>query len=61
VPAQASLFISKKDPDMKVLTDTPQSKKITCLGSRPSLVLGLFIFIAGCSVWVAEGLDLLTQ
>lgn len=46
---------------MKVLTDTPQSKKITCLGSRPSLVLGLFIFIAGCSVWVAEGLDLLTQ
>lgn len=46
---------------MKVLNDMRQSQSIPRLGSRPSLVLGLFIFIAGCSVWVAEGLDLLTQ
>jgi hypothetical protein len=61
MPDQASLFISKKDPDMKVLNDMRQPQSIPRFGSRPSLVLGLFIFIAGCSVWVAEGLDLLTQ
>jgi hypothetical protein len=46
---------------MKALNNMPQSKTITRLGSRPTLVLGLFIFIAGSSVLVAEGLYLLTR
>ena len=46
---------------MKVLNDTRQSESITRLGCRPTSVLGLFIFIAGCAVLVAEGLDLLTR
>jgi hypothetical protein len=61
MPGQASLFHLQKEPDMKALNNMPQSKTITRLGSRPSLVLGLFIFIAGSSVLVAEGLDLLTR
>jgi|GEM_PF-4700014 len=44
---------------MKVLNDMPQSKTFTRLVFRPASVLGLFIFIAGSLVWLAEGLDVL--
>jgi len=46
---------------MEALYKIPSLKKITRRGTRPFSVLGMFIFIAGCSMLIAQGLDLLVQ
>lgn len=46
---------------MKALQKNHHRQSIDRLGSRPSLFLGLFIFVIGCAVLMVEGLDLLSR
>lgn len=46
---------------MKRLNAILQYPTLSRFGSKPSLLLGLFIFLAGCCVLILGGIDLVSR